>query len=422
MTADNLLAYAAQVSLIVLACAGLPRLLRLRSPGVQYAFWRTTLAVCLVLPFAQPWKTHQMVFVPAPVQGAVVSPAPPDAKPPAGPDAVSAVDTVAAAGFVMLVGIAARLAWIGLGMIRLRRMRRLATDEAFGFDDLQQAIGTSAPILWSSEVRHPVTFGLFDPVVLLPIALKAAAPPAQRAVVAHELHHVKRRDWGWVVSEEVVRSIFWFHPAVWWLVSRVQLARETVVDELSIPPPTPRRTLSRHAAGVRRRQQRLASSARVFGPPSPATESCCCPRREKCHRSASLSARVCWTWRAPEPWRPSRRSRSTANSGAAAAARSRRGLHATIHRPLGSIFQFGDADLRICQMFATASGYSWRSTRRSGSRHHPAHDVPWDEALDLILRTNKLECTVEGARFTSPLFRSSAAHSRSRRKTSCARS
>ena len=54
-------------------------------------------------------------------------------------------------------------------MIRLRRMRRRATEPAAGFDDLRQAIGASAPILWSSEARHPVTFGLFDPVVLLPV-------------------------------------------------------------------------------------------------------------------------------------------------------------------------------------------------------------------------------------------------------------
>ena len=40
----------------------------------------------------------------------------------------------------------------------------------------------------------------------------------------------------------MVRSIFWFHPAVWWLVSRVQLARETVVDELSILATNARRT------------------------------------------------------------------------------------------------------------------------------------------------------------------------------------
>jgi TonB family protein len=79
-------------------------------------------------------------------------------------------------------------------------------------------------------------------VILLPIALKAADTGAQRAVIAHELHHVKRRDWGWVMVEEIVRSIFWFHPAMWWLISRVQLARETVVDELSILVTNARRT------------------------------------------------------------------------------------------------------------------------------------------------------------------------------------
>jgi TonB family protein len=242
MTAPNFLAYAAQVMIVVLACAGLPRLLGLRAPGPQYAFWRTVLAVCLLLPAVQPWHPAEMVFVPGPALGAPSPDAPP---PPIGPPPAAAAegfDWVAVAQLVILLGIAIRLAWIGLGMLRLRRMRRRATDRAFGFGDLQQAIGAAAPILWSSEVRHPVTFGLIEPVVLLPIALKAADLPAQRAVVAHELHHVRRRDWGWVVAEELVRSVFWFHPAVWWLVSRVQLARETVVDELSILATNARRT------------------------------------------------------------------------------------------------------------------------------------------------------------------------------------
>ena len=52
MTPPNFLAYAAQVTIVVLACAGLPRLLGLRAPGPQYAFWRLVLAVCVLLPFA----------------------------------------------------------------------------------------------------------------------------------------------------------------------------------------------------------------------------------------------------------------------------------------------------------------------------------------------------------------------------------
>jgi protein TonB len=242
MTAANFLAYAAQVTLVVLACAGLPRVLGLRAPSVQYVFWRTVLVVCLLLPIVQPWRPHVMVFVPAPSQGGLLAPAPPAPGPPPAAGQAAPFDWAAALGLVLAVGVIARLAWIGLGTLRLRRMRRRATEAAFGFDDVRQTIGVTAQILWSSDVRHPVTFGVLEPVVLLPIALKSADLPAQRAVVAHELNHAKRRDWAWVVAEEVVRSVFWFHPAIWWLVSRVQLARETVVDELSILVTNARRT------------------------------------------------------------------------------------------------------------------------------------------------------------------------------------
>jgi len=162
---------------------------------------------------------------------------------PAGPAQTAPVDWTAIAGAVILIGIAARLSWIALGAARLHRLRRRAEARpAAGFDDLQAAIGTRAQILWTSDVRHPVTFGVGDPVILLPDALRSADAAAQRAVLAHELAHVRRRDWLWVIGEEIVRSVFWFHPAVWWLVSRVQLARETVVDEMSILATNARRT------------------------------------------------------------------------------------------------------------------------------------------------------------------------------------
>ena len=242
MTAANVLAWCAQIAVVVIACAGLPRLLGVRSPGVQYAFWRTVLAVCLALPLLQPWRAHEMVFVPAPAPpvGASAGPAP---AMPAGPAQTAPVDWTAIAGAVIGIGIAARLFWIALGAARLHRLRRRAEARpAAGFDDLQAAIGTRAQILWTSDVRHPVTFGVGDPVILLPDALRSADAAAQRAVLAHELAHVRRRDWLWVIGEEIVRSVFWFHPAVWWLVSRVQLARETVVDEMSILATNARRT------------------------------------------------------------------------------------------------------------------------------------------------------------------------------------
>ena len=64
----------------------------------------------------------------------------------------------------------------------------------------------------------------------------------QRAVLAHELWHVRRRDWAVGAVEETIRAAFWFNPAMGWLVSRVQSSREEVVDELTVLLTNARRT------------------------------------------------------------------------------------------------------------------------------------------------------------------------------------
>jgi len=46
----------------------------------------------------------------------------------------------------------------------------------------------------------------------------------------HELVHARRRDWLFVLLEELLRAVLFFHPAVHWLVGRVRLAREQTVD------------------------------------------------------------------------------------------------------------------------------------------------------------------------------------------------
>src|SRR4029077_12839448 len=115
---------------------------------------------------------------------------------------------------------------------RVRRSGRLAP-ASLEHDELQRALGTRADIRY---VRHgqPVTCGVWRAVVLLPEQLTSQPPDIQRAVLVHELLHVKRRDWLWVLGEEMLRAVLWFHPAIWWVVGRVRLAREEVVDELTV--------------------------------------------------------------------------------------------------------------------------------------------------------------------------------------------
>jgi TonB family protein len=69
---------------------------------------------------------------------------------------------------------------------------------------------------------------------MLPDALSEAPASLRRAVIVHELYHVRRRDWVFVLAEELVRTVFWFHPAILWLTAHIQLAREEIVDELTV--------------------------------------------------------------------------------------------------------------------------------------------------------------------------------------------
>ncbi len=103
-----------------------------------------------------------------------------------------------------------------------------------GYDELAALIEAGAEIRRVERLGQPVTFGVLKPAVLLPASFSALPAGVQRAVLAHELWHVRRRDWAWVLLEEAIRAAFWFNPAMWWLISRVQSSREEVVDQLTV--------------------------------------------------------------------------------------------------------------------------------------------------------------------------------------------
>jgi TonB family protein len=240
----NLFSYSVQITLVVAVAAGLPRLLRVSAPVVHHAFWRAVLIACLALPFVQPWRTAATAPHARTTGAGALRPAESDVSVIAPDDAGAAArDGGRAVLWIVIAGALCRAAWVTVGLLRLRRRSAaLDTDASAEFDDVQRQLRTRASIRWSRDAQQAVTFGLRRPVVLLPESLQALEPAALRAVVAHELFHVQRRDWAWLVAQEAVRAVFWFHPAMWWLVSRVQLARETVVDELSILFTNARRT------------------------------------------------------------------------------------------------------------------------------------------------------------------------------------
>jgi len=88
------------------------------------------------------------------------------------------------------------------------------------------------PVLLTDTSIEPGVFGVFRPVLLLPTGIADRLSPDQlRAVVAHELVHVRRRDNLWAALHAIVQAIFWFNPLVWWMGGRLVAEREQACDE-----------------------------------------------------------------------------------------------------------------------------------------------------------------------------------------------
>lgn len=83
-------------------------------------------------------------------------------------------------------------------------------------------------------LASPITAGWLRPVVLLPAALVTGMPPhLLEALLAHELAHVRRYDYLVNLAQNVVETLLFFHPAVWWISHRIRAERELIADDFA---------------------------------------------------------------------------------------------------------------------------------------------------------------------------------------------
>jgi TonB family protein len=198
-------------------------------PRFRLAYWQTLLAMCLLLPAVEPWRRSADVNIEVTMGAArPVSPRHP---------AVYFPPWQQALLLALGCGCAARALWLAVGFGKLRRWRRDA--QAFSplpprLDLWRAAVAPHADFRLSASVSGPVTFGLWRPLVVLPVHFAELPADIQEAIVCHELLHVRRHDWIVTVTEQAIRAALWFHPAVWWLIGQTQLAREQAVDSQAV--------------------------------------------------------------------------------------------------------------------------------------------------------------------------------------------
>lgn len=236
---QNVLVFSAHVALVVGAGVALGRLAGLADARGRLAFYRALLALCVILPLLAPLRPAASAH-PVPAAGIAVQRASSEATTASRPPPATTRAAVAPLGttlawalpLLLVGGALARLAWLGLGLVALRRLRRggrpAAPSSAFAW--AAESTGTTAAVYESPRLGLPATYGVWHPVVLVPAGFASWPDGTQQALAAHELLHVRRRDWLHGLGEELVKACLWFHPAVWWLVDRIHLAREQVVD------------------------------------------------------------------------------------------------------------------------------------------------------------------------------------------------
>jgi beta-lactamase regulating signal transducer with metallopeptidase domain len=90
-------------------------------------------------------------------------------------------------------------------------------------------------VVQSFLVDVPTLIGWLRPMILLPASALAGLTPEQlQGVIAHELAHVRRHDYLVNALQVMLETIFFYHPAVWWVSRRMRVSREECCDDLAV--------------------------------------------------------------------------------------------------------------------------------------------------------------------------------------------
>jgi beta-lactamase regulating signal transducer with metallopeptidase domain len=247
-------------TVLFLAACGLAIAMKRASAAERHLVWSAALAAALALPVihlaAPAWHVLPVVGTGSVGAGPaddepIVIPAdavdPPAAAADAGPTAAPPLARTPGAGrapslgrglaMLWLVGASAFAARLVLAALRVRRHARDAGPAcgpvAARLAELAAASGVHGAVLGlvSRQELIPMAWGWRRPVVLLPKDAGSWPEGRLRAVLLHELAHIRRRDVATQLVGELARGLFWFHPLAWWSLRRLRAEQEAACDD-----------------------------------------------------------------------------------------------------------------------------------------------------------------------------------------------
>ena len=195
--------------------------LRRQSASVRFSLWFSALMAVAVAPIALGLLNSQQVL------NRAVHPA------------VTLPESWAVYLFTAWAAIAA---WQLLALTRaiwqLRQLRATCVSldcKAYPelFATLRGAgVARSVSLCCSDQVRVPTVIGLWNSAIVFPRWVFGELSAAElNQILLHELAHLRRRDDWTNLAQQFVKSVLFFHPAVWWIEKQVSLEREMACDD-----------------------------------------------------------------------------------------------------------------------------------------------------------------------------------------------
>jgi Zn-dependent protease with chaperone function len=198
-----------------------------QNSGARFAVWLSTLLAVVALPFLSGLGLggpHALVLQPANQHGEIIL------------SSSWAPYLFAAWGG----GAALSLLGLSIGLWRVRQIRRqcLAVDVATldpAISQILRAFSSRRPVKLcvSSDVAVPAAIGFFQSAIVFPAGLFPRLSAEEiKVILLHELAHLRRWDDWTNLGQKIVKAVFFFHPAVWWIENRLTLEREMACDDI----------------------------------------------------------------------------------------------------------------------------------------------------------------------------------------------
>jgi beta-lactamase regulating signal transducer with metallopeptidase domain len=213
-------------------------LLRRREPGTRYTASCAALALMAALPAATILILYDR---PVSLSASIAFVIPPAARAVSSPPAEWLAPTQQWILPLWALGVALFAIRFSLAWRHVATLRRAANDAEIGLADavsgLARRMRVAAPVrvLVSKLADAPSVVGWLRPTILLPAAALAGLDMAQlEAILAHELAHIRRHDYLVNMLQTIVETLLFYHPAVWWVSSRMRHERELCCDDLAV--------------------------------------------------------------------------------------------------------------------------------------------------------------------------------------------